>query len=356
MATVLIVTGPRLAADPLLREDWTQTERDRVRGMVSRVTNWIESDSGRYQIPDGAGRNFYIDRRDPGALYFEPLYDGVAGNWRPVVPDVRNVALYLTEARALYQRGLKDEALYLAKAVRGMILFADDSNAALDSNLRAAVVREAGAATAWLDYLRERDRDYPRLDDMTDPYALYNGAAGWTMVIADHPGWRLRLPGNWRFLRGRDQRGATVVYLAHNEWRVMIGTDVWTSPRLSSNLPAFIREWDQRRTLTPQRKRSLAFRREELAEDLDLCPPSVVKNPERDAVKICAGFRTGLNERGKSFFFREYYRLTPANNRGLYLEFAYNLSPDAAASAVQEQSVTNVVRQIVGSLKFTEFR
>ncbi|MEQ9362600.1 MAG: hypothetical protein RIF32_00065, partial [Leptospirales bacterium] len=299
VAAAGLVAGCKPAfADPLLRENWTAAERARVAGFVSRLTEAIESPADRYRIPDGAGRNFYID--DRGGLHFEPLYDGVAGNWRPVVPDVRNAPLYFHEARALYGRGLKDEALYLMKALRSMLLVAEEPDSEVDFVLREAIQGEARRATQWLNAKRERDPDFARLDRMTDPFAIYNGAAGRTVVLSNQFEWRLRLPGSWRFQRGQDPltRAAdpnrNMVYLKHAGWRLAIGSDMYAgAPGRFANLKSFVREWDLRRTLTPPRKRALSFRRETLAEDLALCPDAGRGREQ------CAVFRTGLRDRAR---------------------------------------------------------
>ncbi len=386
LAAAITACAP-LQADPLLRDNWTDRERARIDGMVSRLTGALESPADRYQIPDGAGRNFYID--DRGGLHFEPLYDGDAFNWRPVVPDVRNVALYYAEADALYRRGLKDEALYLMKALRAMRGFvsaplnSEASGASpapatvldrpLNATLRSAIIRESERASAWLNAKQKTDSDFQRLDGLTDPFAVYNGEAGYTLVLSNRFGWRLRLPGSWRFQRGPDRftqagnANRNVVYLQHNEWRIMIASDVYApSPARLLNIKEFIREWDLRRSLTPARKRLLSFRRETGAEDLAACvapadATELVNSTETVAKQAaflkrrdqCALFQTGLRDRERSYSFREYYRLLAREGRGFFLQFSYNTPPELAAAEIQKAAVSAALARIVASLRFT---
>ncbi|MCR9145253.1 MAG: hypothetical protein NXI24_23645 [bacterium] len=348
---IAVLFSPALA-DPLLRENWAEAERARVAGFVSTLTGRLESPADRYQIPDGSGRNFYID--DRGALHFEPLYDGVAGNWRPVVPDVRNAPLYYSEAEALYKRGLKDEALYLMKALRAMAWIAREPDAEVDFALRSAMIREATRATGWLNRVQERDPEFDAVDRLSDPFVIFNGAAGRTVVVSNRFGWRMRLPGSWRFQRGRDRYSAqgdpyrNTVYLRHSEWRLTIASDVFM--RASGRplkIGAFVREWDLRRTLTPPRKRGLAFRRETIDEDLKLCD-----QPGRNSGQ-CRVFRTSLQDRSRAYRFREYYRLLAGQGRGLYLQFSYDLPASGAAAEIQEGAVDAALAKLIASLRIT---
>ncbi len=334
----VLAAATSAGADPLLRENWTGQESRRARGVISAVGEIIESPRNRWTIEDRRERKFEIDRH--GEIAFNPLgpsglYDA---NWLPVLPDSREAPLYNSEAEALYGRGLKEEALRIWKALRSMTVALPRAN--------AAVRRAAREATARLNHLAERDASFAAVDLRSDPYAFFDDERGRTIVLSDRHGFRLELPGAWKFaadhhLRGHVRKNTLtspgdhrppeerdnpdVVHLGHADWIVTIGAD---HGQYHPELPDYVRLWDRRRTLTAQRKRLLAFQRTLSDQHADFCDTRAdaqgrlsfdrrAGDPENG--RFCGLLRSELRDRDRRFYFYEYYVLR--GRRGLYIEF-----------------------------------
>lgn len=358
VALAAVLWDSRIAAqtdDPLLRNDWLPAERARIQGTVARMARELESAVGSYGVTDENGRRFAIDTR--GQLSFDPLYAGGdalqphQSNWKPVVARTDDAPLYYPEAVALYERGLRNEAFYLMKGLRAMAFLnvAEDSGVVSDRPLAdsAAVRRAAEQATAWLNEAQRRlsAREFERLDRLSDPFAIYDPQRARTLVFSNRYAWRVAFPGEWRFQRGLDRASQTrsrggdraTVYLQRGAWQAMLATDVPPDGQPLPGLPALIREWDLRRTLTGQRKRVLQYRRESIA-----LSSAADGGAEVSAGANSAAYRASLTDRRFRYEFYEAYALGRSPQaRAVFLQLSRKkpLRGDPSANGNAEEFV-----------------
>jgi len=131
------------------------------------------------------------------------------------------------------------------------------------------VHRAARRSVRMINRLRDNDPDFPQIEFLSDPYLYYNEKTNETIVLSDRIGFRTTLPGLWRFARGPDDARPpgkttlpkTVVYLRRGNLNVTIGMDRFQSAYRIERIPAYVLLWDQRRSLSFQRKSMLGFRR-----------------------------------------------------------------------------------------------
>ncbi len=314
-----------------------------MRGLVGRISRDVEASRSWYRVQDQRGRQFQINRQ--GVLRFDPYQ----GNWRPVVADTRDAPLHFSEAEALWRAGLKDEALMLWKGLRAMAMYEPDAG--------AAVRRTAAAAAQRINDAAERD-DFAALDLISGPFAYFAGEGGETVALSDRHAWRLRMPGAWRFMRGRDeasQRGDPLrvsVHLGHNDFVFSIHSTIWDRNRRFGALDDFVLDQDLKRGLDRQQKRLLGFARDLSQLHTIRCQTAVdtdgrlragggpidadrycavlesslrtrVRSDGRERLQFDAGDQAGAAEAlgERQYNFVEFYLLRP--NRGLFIELRF---------------------------------
>lgn len=327
-----------LAPDPdtvLLRENWTENEAQRIRGMAHRISRVLESPAEKVPLRDSFGRKFDMDYN--GRIRFNPLDD----NWKPVIPNVNEVAFHLAEADGLRKFGLKDEALGLWKSVRAMGLFIQ--------NPPAHVKQAAAAATKKINEMRTGDPDFAELDRATDPYIFYHEKEKTTYLLSDVYGWRVRLPGRYRLARApqpeSDRRSESIardtVYLQQGELTLVVSADLWNRGWKIPDVAAYARIWDLRRSLNPQRKQIFGFRREPHPQG-DRCRPGRLdKRLAPDGLARCAVYQTFLARRGQEFHSMEFFHLRPFI--GFLLEVRFKQEAQDGADVFLQEFLNTVV-------------
>ncbi len=325
----------------LLREDWTSDELDRARGFAARLGRAIEAPRRFWELEDEGGRRFTIDPH--GRIRFNPLDD----NWRPIIPDSRDAALYNAEAEALFEYGLKDEAVLLWKSLRAMAAYLPDP---------PAYIREAArSASARLNALSERD-DFAALDAASDPFPIYDGQRDATLVISDRQSFRASFPGRWRFMRApagppRAEGEGVVVYLQRGDLSASVGRDIWNGAWRFVGLDDFILWWDRRRGLTRQEKIRAGFSRSLAAQHASRCntaigPRGVLAPADTNArlagsrEALCALLDSGVQRPADFPRYREYFRLDARG--GLRIELRYPARDSATVDAVMDQVLDSV--------------
>lgn len=321
----------------LLREAWTHIEARRIRGLAHRISRVLESPAEKVPLRDSFGRKFDMDYS--GRIRFNPLDD----NWKPVIPNVSQVAFHLAEADALRRFGLKDEALSLWKSVRAMALFIEDPP--------AHVKKAAAAATKKINAMRTGDPDFAELDRATDPYIFYHERDDETQLLSDVYGWRVSLPGRFRLARApqpeSDRRSRSIarntVYLKQRDVILSVSADTWDRGWKIPDVPAYRRIWDLRRSLSPQRKRLLDFRREPHPQGDRCVPGRLNRRLSPDGHARCAIHQTFLARRGKEFHMMEFFHLRPFT--GFFLEVRF---------AIEKQSTADVfLQEFLNRVKFS---
>lgn len=318
----------------LLREDWTGDELERARGFAARLGRAIEAPQRFWDLEDEGGRRFTIDPR--GRIRFNPLDD----NWRPVIPDSRDAALYNAEAEALYEYGLKDEAVLLWKSLRAMAAYLPDP---------PAYIRDAARiASARLNSLSERE-DFTALDAASDPFPIYDAERDRTLVLSDRHGFRASFPGRWRFMRAAadpERPAGGRAYLQRGDLSASISRDVWQGAWRFVSLDDFILWWDRRRGLTRQEKMRTGFSRSLAADHAERCNTAVGPRGQLRAADanarlagsretLCALLDSGVQRPAEFPRYREYFRLESSG--GLRVELRYFPRDAAVANTVMAQ-------------------
>lgn len=320
----------------LLREDWTADELERARGFAARLGRAIEAPQRFWELEDEGRRRFTIDPR--GRIRFNPLDD----NWRPVIPDSRDAALYNAEAEALFEYGLKDEAVLLWKSLRAMAAYLPDP---------PAYIRDAArTASARLNALSERE-DFAALDAASDPFPIYDAERDLTLVLSDRYSFRASFPGRWRFMRApadpeRAESAGGFAYLQRGDLSASIGRDVWDGAWRFVSLDDFILWWDRRRGLTRQEKMRTGFSRSLAADHAVRCNTAVGPGGALRAVDanarlagsretLCALLDSGVQRPAEFPRYREYFRLDPRG--GLRIELRYFPRDVETANTVMAQ-------------------
>ncbi len=246
-----VYSGGENRNDPLLRENWSQQESLKARGLFFRISSVLEKMEAHAQIQDAGGRTFEIDRR--GRVSFNPLED----NWRPVVPRTSDATLHLAEADALLRAGLKSEALFLYRSIVSM-----DRNF---PEAPAAVRRASADSTVRINRMKTDLLLFEDYERDSDPYIFFNDIDELTVIASDRFGWRVTLPGSFRYMPSMAAREResmhSVVYAGSGNINITIGSDLrrraWELP----DTQALMSIWDLRRSLSPQRQQSLDFQR-----------------------------------------------------------------------------------------------
>ena len=98
---------------------------------------------------------------------------------------------------------------------------------------------------------------------------FFNDRINETVLLSDRHGFRLYLPGRWRYVRGKDIRGPyrtremqmTVGYLKQKRIIITLGADIFSNAYYMRDLKGLVSLWDLRRSLSNQRKSMLHFKR-----------------------------------------------------------------------------------------------
>ena len=255
----------RIMDDPLLREDWIQAEAKRARGLTSRLAMLLEKPTSRMVVRDFARRKYQLDFS--GKLTFNPYDD----NWKPVIPRVSAAPFHQAEAEALAAKGLVLDALALWKSMQAMARFAPRPP--------AQVTRSARVASVRINRLRNERDEFELMDFITDPYIFYDDRFDFTVLLSDVHGWRIVLPGAWKYVRGKDDFTTprktgltrTLAYLKQGDITITVGSDLFNHAYRIPRLAGYISVWDTRRSLSTQRKQFLDFTRAEHALQGEYC-------------------------------------------------------------------------------------
>ena len=329
---------PPVEPDPdtvLLRERWTPQEAARLRGMAHRISRVLESPAEKVPLKDSAGRKFDMDYA--GRIRFNPLDD----NWKPVIPNVAEVPFHLAEAESLRRFGLKNEALAIWKSLRAMALFTE--------NPPAYVKQGAADATKRINGMRSEDPDFETLDRATDPYLFYNDTEDHTMLISDRYGWRVKLPGRFRFARAKQgasrdrsrDMDLTSVHLKQGPVVLLIHSDLWARGWKFPKVQGYARVWDFRRSLGPQRSRDFQFTREPHPQSDRCVPARLTRQLAPTGRAKCAVFQTLLSRRGKEFHSMEFFHLRPF--AGFMVELRFAVESQARADIVLQSMLNDIV-------------
>jgi len=250
--------------DPLLRGNWISQETQRARGFFHSIGSILERSESRVEVKDSAGRRFELDRH--GDIHFNPL----EGNWRPVVPSLADAALHLAEAKSLEERGGSSEALGLYFSIVAMARYGMNPPAFLKSAAAEAAVR--------INRMKNRVRGFDSLETENDPVIFFDSNAGETLLTSDRFGWRFSFPGEFRFMRSRamDENTETrsVVHLGRQGITLTVASDLFHPSWKIPGLEELRVVWDERRSLSVQRKQFLGFEREELSFSRRFCRSS----------------------------------------------------------------------------------
>ncbi len=257
---------------------------------------------------DRHGRRFTVDREG------KPAFNPLDGNWFPVVADSRDADLHLAEAGALYHYGLKEEAFYLWKAIRAMLQNSSTPSAALS--------QAASQATQRLNHLTEREHNFVALDQLTDPFPYYEHRQQETRLLSDRAGYRLYLPGKWRFQRKDRKKEVSKraerllfqqVYLKQEHLILRVSSCKIRARQ--STLAQLIAFWDGQQGLLEQQKRIRSFQRKPAADHKRYC--------QQERRGDCALLQSRWRDKKRNYRQRwEYYHLQRggAGGRGLILE------------------------------------
>jgi len=323
--------------DPLLRQGWTATERERAAGFAGYISSRLERTQERIALTDEDGRRFSMGFS--GDITFSPLQ----GDWRPVIPDTSRTPFHLAEAQGLMATGLKDEALLVYKALVAMSLFTERP---------AADVREQARLAARAINVMRKGSDFSDLDLVTDPFLFYDPDAGETVVLSDRQGFRLRLPGKYTFRRGRSEAVSrtherTIIYLKQADLVLALGADLWSRAYKMATIPQYVHVRDGRRPLTVQLRETLSFQRTPVAStrcgsrEWPLCQlyrsslrgmGLVVRPPDKTLEGVYEATTEGDRYTEQIFEFFEFYHLRP--NRGFYAELRFTGEDRAARSLI----------------------
>ena len=197
------------------------------------------------------------------------------------VPDASRAPECMHLADVLYTSGRRPEALWLWKSVLAMDRFRKGETPGFLRRSAREAVRRRNL------YARERS-EYARVNFETDPYAFFD--AGETTVLVDRFALRIRIPGSWLW-HGTGHPGEGLAFtLARGDFSLFAGAE---SLSKSLRLEEYVRLWDERRALGPQRKIRLRFTRRPHGESPRLC-----------VEKDCAWFQAEIDGSRWLEFFR----------------------------------------------------
>ncbi len=191
-------------------------------------------------LEDEWGRRFPL-KRDGQLFYHIP-----DGRWKPAVPVEQQSIHALAEADALFERGSCTEAYLIWKAIL-----------AARQSMRyppAFLLKAAAVASGRVNDTTAKGERFVVCRQEADPFALFIKSQARTLLVSEKNGWKLSLPGSWRwipshiartFYPGNSRSGGSTTLLSHNDFILAIQIIPATgSGKKALTLEEFMSRWD----------------------------------------------------------------------------------------------------------------